>query len=93
LLEALGTMCRGSLGSSALEVLALHAPTVVAQMPALLDGPLRFFHFYLVLADVFGWPTVSRGFRLRSDGLAARTKSATSCRAHGLARVSETSQN
>ena len=38
LLEALGTMCRGSSGSSALEVLALHAPTVVAQMPALLDG-------------------------------------------------------
>jgi DNA-binding winged helix-turn-helix (wHTH) protein len=38
LLEALGTMCRGSLGSSALEVLARHAPTVVAQMPALLDG-------------------------------------------------------
>jgi predicted ATPase/DNA-binding winged helix-turn-helix (wHTH) protein len=38
LLEALGTMCRGSLGSAALDVLALHAPTVVAQMPALLDG-------------------------------------------------------
>jgi DNA-binding winged helix-turn-helix (wHTH) protein len=38
LLEALGTMCRGSLGNSAFEVLALHAPTVVAQMPALLDG-------------------------------------------------------
>jgi DNA-binding winged helix-turn-helix (wHTH) protein len=38
LLEALGTMCRGSLGSSALDVLTLHAPTVVAQMPALLES-------------------------------------------------------
>jgi predicted ATPase len=38
LLEALGTMCRGSSGSPAIDVLALHAPTVVAQMPALLDG-------------------------------------------------------
>jgi DNA-binding winged helix-turn-helix (wHTH) protein len=38
LLEALGTMCRGSLGTSAFEVLALHAPTAVAQMPALLDA-------------------------------------------------------
>jgi hypothetical protein len=38
LLEALGTMCRGSSGSSALDVLTLHAPTVVAQMPALLEG-------------------------------------------------------
>jgi hypothetical protein len=53
----------------------------------------RLFYFYLVFADVFGWPTVSRGIRLRSDGLLVRTKSATSCRAHGLARVSETSQN
>jgi len=38
LLEALGTMCRSPLGSSALEVLTLHAPTVVAQMTELLDG-------------------------------------------------------
>jgi DNA-binding winged helix-turn-helix (wHTH) protein len=38
LLEALGTMCRGSLGSYALDVLAMHAPTVLAHMPALLDG-------------------------------------------------------
>jgi predicted ATPase len=37
LLEALGTMCRSPLGSSAVDVLALHAPTAVAQMPALLD--------------------------------------------------------
>ncbi len=37
-LEALGTMCRGPAGSAALEVLALHAPTALAQMPALLDG-------------------------------------------------------
>jgi DNA-binding winged helix-turn-helix (wHTH) protein len=38
LLEALGTMCRGPRGNSAVEVLALHAPTVVIQMPALLEG-------------------------------------------------------
>jgi DNA-binding winged helix-turn-helix (wHTH) protein len=38
LLEALGTMCRGSLGDSAFEVLALHAPTAAAQIAALLDA-------------------------------------------------------
>jgi DNA-binding winged helix-turn-helix (wHTH) protein len=38
LLEALGTMCRGPLGSSALDVLTRYAPTVVVQMPALLEG-------------------------------------------------------
>jgi DNA-binding winged helix-turn-helix (wHTH) protein len=38
LLEALGAMCSGALGSAALEVLSRHAPTLVAQMPAPLEG-------------------------------------------------------